>query len=287
MWWAARRPRSSRHGRAWLSVETSVRLEDCALRYEHPPGSPGDEEGRAGEPPVVAVVLVGSAHWASESDKLAQELEVQTISVFGGKAAARGAEWDTGTARDIPSCHLLEEGFTCIAQEGRLCVTLRQPEEAFGGPVEIEVRNERLQSALNPSSASLGNKLAAPAGRDTLRDGPFWQDQPSGPQAVPNRGTLPSYRTPPSPRRTASAVNAAAQAHVLDGYQALFPPPYREDYESTLDVFPEDDPAMVDGPCGAPLQIQKPHLAERLTDAGFQRTSLRMMGRGRREGGTT
>jgi hypothetical protein len=69
----------------------------------------------------------------------AQELEARTVSVFCAEAAARPRGWEPERARDVPSAHLLEEGYTCVAQEGSLCVTIRAPEEGAGAPLTLIV----------------------------------------------------------------------------------------------------------------------------------------------------
>lgn len=63
-----------------------------------------------------------------------QELAVRTISVFCAEAAERSAAWDASKQQDLPSCHLLDEGYTCVAQEGSFCATFRRPDD-YGAPI--------------------------------------------------------------------------------------------------------------------------------------------------------
>jgi hypothetical protein len=95
-----------------------------------------------------------------------------------------------------------------------------------GGMTDIEVQNERLHSTLNPASANLATCLLNQLALTHKEEGAS-RRVPTGTSEASAVPHAHFYRTPPSPRRTAFAVNAAAQAHVLDGYQPCFPPPYR------------------------------------------------------------
>ncbi len=61
------------------------------------------------------------------SSVLMQTIELRSSSMFCAEAAARGREWESGAAADVPGAHLLRAGYHLIASEPLLRVALRPP----------------------------------------------------------------------------------------------------------------------------------------------------------------
>lgn len=112
-------------------LDLTLHLQDCALRYEPPERA---EAGQPAAPPVAAALLLGGAHIHVQPGDARLDLTVRGLSLFCAEAAARGPAWAPARAADLPRARLLDAGYSCVAQEGRIAVAIAPPAGPEGAP---------------------------------------------------------------------------------------------------------------------------------------------------------
>lgn len=56
-----------------------------------------------------------------------QDLSLRSLSLFCAEAGARGAAWAANQPADLPRARLLDAGYCCVAQEGRIGIAIAPP----------------------------------------------------------------------------------------------------------------------------------------------------------------
>ncbi|KAK9836947.1 hypothetical protein WJX81_001853 [Elliptochloris bilobata] len=148
-------------------LDLTLHLQDCALRHEPPEPAADAAAARA---PVAAALLVGGAHVHVQPGEPRLELALRGLSLFCAEARSRGPAWAPSRPADLPRARLLDAGYCCIAQEGRIGISISPP-AGPGGTALTEVSNDRLHLALTAPAARLALALGAQVAAGRARDG--------------------------------------------------------------------------------------------------------------------
>ena len=145
------------------AMSWSVALQDVAVRYEpNDSSSSGSQQAQQAASKsnidgefVSAILTLAGLQWRMQPDDEDQRITLQCLGLHCAESARRQGDWVSSHPQHVPAIQLAESGYALIAEENKLEIALKPPNDDASDFSQTEVSNQLLSAWLSKKQLQL------------------------------------------------------------------------------------------------------------------------------------